>query len=807
MATAIAFGWQVENAAGTPVSGAKIYFYVPNTTTPRTPFSDTGLSVPTANPVIADAAGWFLVYLSSDLAYDIVVKSADDSITYQTRAVQAGSGGQPANAKLTALSALTLADNDLIRATGASSFEAITFPELVAETGVRLIEEWAVADGVTDDTAAVNTAVAACRAAGQWLDWGGERGKRVKITSALDYSTAGSYLWIAPDIDASAVTVGGSVSPKVTVRGPVLGSAILLSSNASARATQITTASALTVGAHYILQSNGTANGDGVTKRAELIKIRSLATGTTYNLEEPLQSSYTTANNAQVQLFSETVTFKCKGTFRLRGDSASTSINDYGLALWRLYGAELEKFHGTDIASCHMSVDLCVNSSICSDWGWFQRAKNTGQGYGIEIAGGYNLRHGDLWGEDLRHVRTFTHSTGSASHGALGNLLGRGLIGGHIMGDDMLSSADDSHAGFIDTVTGDCITNIAAGVTVPEAFVVEHSKAKMGRIIINGGDTNGLVVQSFGHPDSDQNYVEIESVSVNMTGAVNDWAGFVANRSGENSHGAQILFFKLGMGTFTSTQRGLKLVATSGAIYFDIGMLAVQHQTEQALLLESSANYGLIGVVNFIDARDGASSTGDLIYANAGAGDSITVTFNSGRLVKSGGSGALLRTAGTASIVTGSGLTRSPGAGGTVNVASNGSVLIPGQVFSATVASGSAVSLTTATPANVTSLSLTPGVWRVTGQAAFAPAATTSITILTAAINTTSATVPSPETVAAARNQQTSPAYVPNANQVLVTGEAILTLTATTTVYLVAQATFTVSTLGAFGKIQATRIS
>jgi hypothetical protein len=91
MPAAIPFGWTVQNVSGTAVSGAKIYFYIEGTTTPRTPYSDIALTVPTANPVVADAAGYFRVYLSSDLSYDIVVKSADDSITYQERRSPAAS--------------------------------------------------------------------------------------------------------------------------------------------------------------------------------------------------------------------------------------------------------------------------------------------------------------------------------------------------------------------------------------------------------------------------------------------------------------------------------------------------------------------------------------------------------------------------------------------------------------------------------------------------------------------------------------------------------------------------------------------
>jgi len=123
MATAIAYGWQVENVNGTPVSGARIYFFAPGTNTPRTTYTDSALAVPAANPVLADAAGWFNTYLSSELGYDIVVKSADDSITYQERTVSSGiDGAQPIDATLTALAGLTIVDDGYIQGTGADTF-------------------------------------------------------------------------------------------------------------------------------------------------------------------------------------------------------------------------------------------------------------------------------------------------------------------------------------------------------------------------------------------------------------------------------------------------------------------------------------------------------------------------------------------------------------------------------------------------------------------------------------------------------------------------------------------------------------
>jgi hypothetical protein len=129
---------------------------------------------------------------------------------------------------------------------------------------------------------------------------------------------------------------------------------------------------------------------------------------------------------------------------------------------------------------------------------------------------------------------------------------------------------------------------------------------------------------------------------------------------------------------------------------------------------------------------------------------------------------------------------------------------IVGQVVQSTLAVASAVSLTTATAATVTSISLPAGEWYVNGQVDYRAAATTSITILTQGISTTAATLGAQDTF----SRNVSTAFVPTASNDVglpIRGQA-LSLTATTTVYLVANATFTLNTLSAYGTIQARRV-
>lgn len=142
-----------------------------------------------------------------------------------------------------------------------------------------------------------------------------------------------------------------------------------------------------------------------------------------------------------------------------------------------------------------------------------------------------------------------------------------------------------------------------------------------------------------------------------------------------------------------------------------------------------------------------------------------------------------------------------------------------GEYVFSTIPTASAVSLTTATAADITSIALTPGDWDIECQVEFKPGATTSVTQSNASISLTSAILSTqpggtvgratlgPEPIMTI-NQAAS---VPAANYAIAPTTVRCTISAappgvTTTVYLVAQATFTVSTMAAFGTIRARRV-
>lgn len=67
---------QAIGDTGSPLSGAKLYFYESGTTTPKDTYSDEALTTPNANPVTADSAGRFGDIFLGSGSYKVVSKTS-----------------------------------------------------------------------------------------------------------------------------------------------------------------------------------------------------------------------------------------------------------------------------------------------------------------------------------------------------------------------------------------------------------------------------------------------------------------------------------------------------------------------------------------------------------------------------------------------------------------------------------------------------------------------------------------------------------------------------------------------------------
>jgi len=125
-----------------------------------------------------------------------------------------------------------------------------------------------------------------------------------------------------------------------------------------------------------------------------------------------------------------------------------------------------------------------------------------------------------------------------------------------------------------------------------------------------------------------------------------------------------------------------------------------------------------------------------------------------------------------------------------------------GEIMTSTIAVGSAVSLTTATPANITSLPLTAGAWEIRAVPDANLGAAT-ITDFQAGISPTTATFGAQDTsikTPLALTAHTDAYGFPCPT-------VIVNLAAPTTYYLVASATFSAGAVGGFGTLEARRIA
>lgn len=124
-----------------------------------------------------------------------------------------------------------------------------------------------------------------------------------------------------------------------------------------------------------------------------------------------------------------------------------------------------------------------------------------------------------------------------------------------------------------------------------------------------------------------------------------------------------------------------------------------------------------------------------------------------------------------------------------------------GETITSAIAVGSATSLTTATAKNVTSVSLTAGDWQVSGNCNFA-AASATVTGAAGGISTTTATLPVDGTEVYSGVQVT----VLSENDSVTLPPKRISLSGTTSTFLICRATFSAGTVTAFGSITAWRM-
>jgi len=227
----------------------------------------------------------------------------------------------------------------------------------------------------------------------------------------------------------------------------------------------------------------------------------------------------------------------------------------------------------------------------------------------------------------------------------------------------------------------------------------------------------------------------------------------------------------------TETVTGIKTFGSAGAV----GRLKIAGSTSGAVTLDAQAVAGS----NVLTLPVGT----DTLVGKATTDVLTNKTFNS---------------TGTGNVLQVSGVTVSAGqypGEPTTGSATSGNV---GEYIQSVVLTGSAVSLTSTVAKTVTSISLPAGDWDVSGNVSYNTAATTAVTNVGAYLSGTTNTI---DVTPGKASLLYFGEIVPTSGltYAIPVGPYRLSLAATTTVYLIALGTFTVSTLTAFGALHARR--
>jgi len=192
------------DSSGSPYPGAKANFYATGTSTPQNTYTDSALTTPSANPVVADANGVFApIYLDPDLTYKLTLTDSADVTIYTVDPVSEH---------------LTVANLGLIlHAKTAEETSAGVTPTAYQYEPGDVRRYGAVLDGSTDDSTALTNAISVCVNTGVTLII---KGGDLRINSQVEISAGADtrcFMNAEQDRDARILSyVTGSIATYAT---------------------------------------------------------------------------------------------------------------------------------------------------------------------------------------------------------------------------------------------------------------------------------------------------------------------------------------------------------------------------------------------------------------------------------------------------------------------------------------------------------------------------------------------------------------------------------------------------------------
>jgi hypothetical protein len=398
-------GWQFLDNNGKPLSGGKIFTYAAGTTTPQTTFtSRTGLTA-NSNPIILDSAGRTpeQIWSTEGLLYKYVVATANDVLIRSWDNI----GGSVIASDLAQDLAAPSGSSLVGFLQAGSGAVPTTVQDKLRET-VSFKDFGAVGDGVTDDTAAVQSAIT--NAGGKVID--GDN-LRYLVKSTIDVLISNTAIQNAT-FDFSQQPDTTAIERGFNVRG-TLATGIALTANTAVLSSTVTVGNTGTFAVDDLvfLSSNSVWDALQSVVYGQYGRVKSIDSGTQLSLYEPVQLAFNTANNAviaKVTPVKNVVFSNC----RFIGANNLTQAQN---ALYIQYGencrVESCRFEYFDYLA--LGMFRCYKS--VADKVSVFAARNAGNAYGIGIFGGsYACSVVNGFGEDTRHYVTVGDNDGINMH-------------------------------------------------------------------------------------------------------------------------------------------------------------------------------------------------------------------------------------------------------------------------------------------------------------------------------------------------------------------------------------------------------
>ena len=270
---------------------------------------------------------------------------------------------------------------------------------MIENAPVNPVDFGAVGNGVANDAAAIT---AALNASSQKVFDGG--GKTYKLNSNIAPTCENTVIQNAT-FDVSSITTGGSAIgfTGTQATGVSLTANILTGSNSIA----VGSTAGFVADGYAWLSSNTVFDSTTSTTLGQVVKIKSVDSGTAMTLYDDVLYDFTTAASAAIAK----LTPKQKITLRNVNFIGANTGTQTGVAFDKCVDVLVDdcSFDYVDYAS--IVFDRCVNATVANTS--MRYARSAGLGYGIAIFNGcYSVKVANCYGEDQRHMVTVGDNDG-----------------------------------------------------------------------------------------------------------------------------------------------------------------------------------------------------------------------------------------------------------------------------------------------------------------------------------------------------------------------------------------------------------